>query len=41
MFLAAFVLLLYRAAMNQNQPVKATRHKRAAFFKINFNQTPG
>jgi hypothetical protein len=35
MFLAAFILLLYPPAMNQNQPDKTTPHKRAAFVKIN------
>jgi hypothetical protein len=35
MFLAAFVLLFNPPAMNQNQPVKTTRRRGAAFFKIN------
>ena len=35
MFLAAFVLLFHPPAMNQNQPVNITRHRAAAFYKIN------
>jgi len=35
MFLAAFVLLFHPPAMNQNQPVKTTRHRSAAFYKFN------
>ncbi|MGE5301856.1 MAG: hypothetical protein ACM3TN_00925 [Alphaproteobacteria bacterium] len=35
MFLAAFVLLYHPPAMSQNQPIKTTRHRSTAFYKIN------